>query len=1383
MTITKNHTTISNNDRDKNFKLEHTIETKIDKPMTINQLKFSIDKYLSVFNQSNRIFFYLVESPNIKKEEAALYHFNVTYNTIENQQKPFANKYMIIAHDIISHTCSTGTKRYIIATPAEIYNLVHTKLFYFNELLRNDVPVKLFIDIDIDLSKKCIPNDLKNETGFQSVCKEVLQLFVNKLNLGKKFKSEIIILNASSDKKYSAHFIFNNVYFKSINHLIQFIHINEIDKHPLAINTIMDISIYRNNGLFRTIWSKKFKPTTTQLDTPPFEFQNNPYYKYTNDKKLWIDSLITYIPKHATLIEVDMDIVIENKMKNKKHIYINKCIDHDDPNNKIHMNIDHLRRYAELLNYDRINSTYNQWMQICILFKCLNPTKECFELFDEISKKSPKYTSEEDNLYKWNSCTYTKYNIGTLYYMLKIDNPILFSELYNELNPKPYQELIDAVLEPYNDIENENEPNNKRDFNFKPTHIIKENYLLNKDEKLYEPTSVVGKCILDWYFNDSYKTLSIKSTYNTGKTTLISSIISTYTPFRICFITYRQTLAWYLYSQFEVFNVENYLNKDANFSANRIIIQLDSIHKMNYDYEQQKYMHVLNNKVFPTFDLCILDELAGLLMHFESSTLKNKNNTFNLLYYILSNSSKILSLDGDFSDREYDFIQLYDQNPRVIYNTIIKDPLELHFTNNIDNIKSEINDCLADGKNVIVVSMSSNIAHDIYDLFKEKYKSILHTSYTDDSIKQLLIDVYTLWILYKLVIFSPCVESGVSFDEQIINLVNKFNYHFYKMFIILSPNSVSPRGLMQMQSRVRKLTNNNVSVFANNFKYYNDIIPFTFNDIKEYVDSIENDISSKIINVISKDNNIDIAYEKPLYYMTHIHNLLEIYNKKRPYFLKIYIDLMRKKGHKVHISKDILNTKTTTNNFQKNLLHRIANAKDIYNKQFTLFNNNKKNNNCTEEQKYMLVRYFYRKKFNIDMDLSNIYIDVKDKSLEELEEELKKLEEFEKQNQIDVVVNDADIIEAVVNEAVINEAVANEAVVNEAVVNDAVVNEAAVNEAVVNDSKVINKSDIILVGGVREDSELLDIILKKKPGRPKKTTNIPPRLDTPNNPVNQNKVIKPKKVVKATEPVNPEKVITPDKVVKPKKPVNPDKVVKPKKKEITVKPTHITFEFLECWYNKAYIIDNYKLITKQMDDPQPEIINGEPGIVNGEPGIVNGDPGIVNGDPNDIQPDDAHPLVFDESEIFISYIKDLDFNNNKMINIDYRKAIQNEQLKIINDIITKLGFNVNNIGKKHRITKTQFDINITNYFNSTVLLQKPGLYSKLFDKQPGFFNDIIGDDKHRKQLYCINKLLKNYGLKIQYYLNVIKININNNRVSKSQSSYFLSPYKHIDIFI
>jgi hypothetical protein len=65
--------------------------------MTINQLKFSIDKYLSVFNQSNRIFFYLVESPNIKKEEAALYHSNQTYNTIENQQKPFANKYMIIA--------------------------------------------------------------------------------------------------------------------------------------------------------------------------------------------------------------------------------------------------------------------------------------------------------------------------------------------------------------------------------------------------------------------------------------------------------------------------------------------------------------------------------------------------------------------------------------------------------------------------------------------------------------------------------------------------------------------------------------------------------------------------------------------------------------------------------------------------------------------------------------------------------------------------------------------------------------------------------------------------------------------------------------------------------------------------------------------------------------------------------------------------------------------------------------------------------------------------------------------------------------------------------------------------------------------------------------
>ena len=352
--------------------------------------------------------------------------------------------------------------------------------------------------------------------------------------------------------------------------------------------------------------------------------------------------------------------------------------------------------------------------KIGIIIHNCNGTEEGFNLWDEWSKQfTTSYGGRDICAREWNKFRLGPAGLGTLRKLAKESNPIEYSKMCSIKELANYSSI--KYCKEYN------------------LDKIGDEY-----ERIKDRLTVVTQNIDDWLTKD-YKTLAIKSPYGTGKTTLIGSILTEYSPKSVLFISYRQSLSNSLYGTFKKHKFKNYL--DRHYNAKRLICQLESLKniKINAEYEFSEGIEV------PSYDLVIMDEVESILNHFESPTVTDKEYTFELLMGICNNSEKILSLDGDFFNRGYDYINNHGTNI-VLENTVKKDICLFLFTNNLIYFEEEIDKKLLEKKKVVIISMTSKMSEHYYNKYKTIYSCIIHNSHTDDSIKDKLKNVKEYWI-------------------------------------------------------------------------------------------------------------------------------------------------------------------------------------------------------------------------------------------------------------------------------------------------------------------------------------------------------------------------------------------------------------------------------------------------------------------------------------------------------------------------------------------------------------------------------------------------------------------------------------------------------------
>jgi hypothetical protein len=795
-------------------------------------------------------------------------------------------------------------KRFFAFDYQTLYQLSIKKKYCLYENYAYGEQVKLHLDIDI--KKVDIPKDTNRDQLLNDTVITAIKLMTDKLTSYNINNPKIIVLSASTDEKVSAHIIFVNIIFNDIKSIKYFI--ADIDA-KIIMNKVIDPRIYKK-GSFRLLWSCKFGKKNS------LEFYKSFNYEHKNDEQLFMDCLIKNIPKDHKIVNYDVpkDIKFIKKPKVKQTNSILTKTELKENNVSIEM----LQQFVNLLNIE-LADDYESWIQIGMCLYNCNNTKACFDIWNEWSKKSSNYDGQDICIYKWNTFESAGLGIGTLRHHAKRSNP----EKYDEIVKSSKQTLAEPIFD---------------------TIKFESNYLLGREEKITDKASVTGTEISKW-IEGKTKSLAIWSPYDTGKTDTIKQILEIYNPKRILFISYRQSLTNDFYGNFNKYGLLSYL--DGHYKEDKIICQVESLFKLLTEYMFNK------TKIIPSYDLVVIDEIESVLAHFRSTTIGEKQDVFNLFRGILRNSKKILALDGDFNNRSYEMLN-YFEKPIILQNQVKKGDKKFIFTNDRNNIDERIDEAMKAGKNIVIVSQSATIATYYYNKYKDKYKSVLHCSKSDDILKKGLKNVLEFWKTFQLVCYSPTIEAGVNFDCE----------HFDQIFVVLCSMSTSPRGLLQMISRVRKIRTKDVYTYLNNMPFKEHANFYTYKEVKHYVSEMCGKYLAPKFILDKNTNKEVISYEFDLYSQILVYNETENLNKNSAYFVPYMIKMLTSKGH----TYEYIDTKKTKSNFKKGSIVKdeIVDAKDIDDDTFNDLLSSQKNNTATREEKVQIEKHLYKKNWKVE---------------------------------------------------------------------------------------------------------------------------------------------------------------------------------------------------------------------------------------------------------------------------------------------------------------------------------------------------------------------------------------------------------------------------------
>jgi hypothetical protein len=525
-----------------------------------------------------------------------------------------------------------------------------------------------------------------------------------------------------------------------------------------------------------------------------------PSFFYKNGKRMeykWIGEDITEkeIKKLPDVIfntiKRKYDTTIKKLIKNINGLFDPICDNPYNPNdeNNAFTKKCELSEISEYLKYINTYNVAGVWRHIGYILKNLN--LDAFDLYHEWSKLDVDgYRGKNDCLTAWKSHYPRNYiNKYALNYYVKLSKM------------DGYQEFLDKK-----NIE-------CSEMNTNPMEIkkINQNFISAPDGIIHtedDPNTSFDGIITNWINSDD-KILSVHSPCGTGKTSIIKNLINSFPDKtkRILYLSYRRSISREKKVELEKCGFESYLDKI--YTADRQIMQIDSISKLSHcgygsDYE--------SNAIY---DLIIIDEIESILAHITSEPIRKKGYCndyyiFSLLSEIISNSSKLLVMDGFITNRTYSFISSFNCGITNVVNEFKHPSKNLIGYEDREIFDKCIYNDLDAGKKIVICCMSATAVGEYSNIFKTKYpklKVAAYTSKTDDAKKiHDMEHVGDVWASCDILLYSPVIESGVDFNFD----------HFDGLYIIYCKMSICCRGVEQMTKRVRKFKSPEMKILFEN---------------------------------------------------------------------------------------------------------------------------------------------------------------------------------------------------------------------------------------------------------------------------------------------------------------------------------------------------------------------------------------------------------------------------------------------------------------------------------------------------------------------------------------------------------------------------------------
>lgn len=707
------------------------------------------------------------------------------------------------------NSCTNNSKKFIVTTYDKIYNLILKGRNNLYESWTDKTPLYFAVDIDYKIKDK------KEEEILKNILCAIIDTAKKEYNHTYNLKDFYITKTDNQKEKLSFHITCKGLVFE--NYIGSKTFYEKIkENYPLEG---VDDSIYRLTCLRMTNCTKKGK----KCELKPYTLKLNKQSSGENsiNKIFWYNTLITNINSD--------DKFIKNKKikKQKEEIIINE----KSSNVQLEVLLSKLpKEYCD---------NYTKWVSVGLA--CYNDNPKNYEIFDKWSSKSVKYNKDKNKKIwdKFNSSANKKeISIGSIIYWLK-ENNINLTDIFPS---------IKYIVENY--------PK-------KPIHIS-ENYKITKinKDKLEIKDIEIGL---------KKRLFCIQSEKGTGKTTsLIKKIFESDTepPESILFISSRRTFGIKLLSDLKKFGFQLYSDIEEQFiSLKRVIIQINSLQRLcNIDY-----------------DLIIIDECESLARYLTSSHFMKNNNSGIItsdLEYRIKNSEKTIIMDADLSDRCINYykeiIDIDNKSLKILINE--KTPYDKYTINytKYENWVSLILKYVEDNKKLVIPMASNNKAKDLKNYILSRYPNknvcLIHKETNDKEKLERLLNVNTDWTKFDIVIYTPTVCMGVSFDVK---------DYFDNIFAYGCHESLGSQEFCQMMHRVREPKDKNIYIAIDKYNFY-DITDdnITYEMTEEMICSdyylTKYDIHTNLIpKKFGKDRVLVYPYKDDVLYDLYIRNSME----------------------------------------------------------------------------------------------------------------------------------------------------------------------------------------------------------------------------------------------------------------------------------------------------------------------------------------------------------------------------------------------------------------------------------------------------------------------------------------------------------------------------
>ena len=423
-------------------------------------------------------------------------------------------------------------------------------------------------------------------------------------------------------------------------------------------------------------------------------------------------------------------------------------------------------------------------------------------------------------------------------------------------------------------------------------HNIKSNcYVSQKDEDLFDKWP--NKCLYSESVMRPFvepgcevpRTICVKAPMKMGKTKMLREFIKDHFSDPECVIrilTFRRTFASHMHQRFSDLGFTIYDASVGKITDKRLIIQLESLHRLEIHHT----------------DLVVLDESELIIEQINSNLFQSFTKSFAAYDYLIKQSKHLICMDAYMSDRTYRVLdtmrKFYKDDMLFHVNTFKRDKGDKYImAKNIGDWLQYLMSSINDGENVAIMTNSLEECKTIEQHIKNSVNFPVnigvYSSETSKAVKNKAFnDVDNIWSKHNVLILTPTVSAGVSFEVE----------HFDKVFGFFIDTSCPVETCIQMLGRVRNVRTREYTILIN---YKTRNLPTNIRELKKRIQQQHMYLMSEINNsrldfTYDADGNVEIRNTD--YMQIWLENL-RIKNLSKNNFLSRFISLISKYGAEI----------------------------------------------------------------------------------------------------------------------------------------------------------------------------------------------------------------------------------------------------------------------------------------------------------------------------------------------------------------------------------------------------------------------------------------------------------------------------------------------------